>query len=164
MRTPLNPEAWTPNQETESVDASSFAEVFAGSSCPKVKVSPWGVLLGPGGCRCCVSGPGAFFVVVPFSLLRLGFFLASSFCFKRKGGDPGTDQLFFEDPADWHRPENQNSFRYPQRLRRPSTAKCSLKVSSWPVPVHRAGSGHRESGCLLRDGCCGWRPPDSGAA
>ena len=22
----------------------------------------------------------------------------------------------------------------------------------------------KESGCLLRDGCCGWRPPDSGAA
>ena len=62
-------------------------------------------------------------------------------CFKRKGGDPGTDQLFFEDPADWHRPENRNSFRYPQRLRRTSTAKCSLKVSSWPVPVHRDGQG-----------------------
>ena len=112
------------------VDASSFAGVFAGSSCPKVKDSPWGVLLGPGGCCCCVCGPCAFFVVVRFSLLRLGFFLVSTLCFKRMGGDPETDQLFLEDPADWHRPENRNSFRYPQRLRRTSTAKCSLKVSS----------------------------------
>ena len=97
---------------------------------PQKREMFWGVLLGPGGCCCCVSGPGAFFVVVRFSLLRLGFFLASSLCFKRKGGDPGTDQLFLEDPADGHRPENRNSFRYPQRLRRTSTAKCSLKVSS----------------------------------
>ena len=129
-----------------------------------MKVSPWGVLLGPGGCCCCVSGPGAFFVVVRFSLLWLGFLLASTLCFKRKDGDPGTDQLFLEDPADWHRPENRNSFRYPQRLRRTSTAKCSLKVSSWPDPVHRDGSGHRKRGCSPCDGCCGWRSPDSGAA
>ena len=31
-------------------------------------------------------------------------------------------------------------------------------------PVRRDGSGHRENCGELCDGCCGWRPPDSGAA
>ena len=36
-------------------------------------------------------------------------------------------------------------------------------VSTSVGPV-RDGAGHTESGGSLRDGCCGWRPPDSGAA
>ena len=63
-----------------------------------------------------------------------GFLFGFLPLFQKKGRRQGTDQLFLENPADWHRPKNRNSFRYPQRLRRTSTAKCSLKVSSWPDP------------------------------
>ena len=126
-----------------------------------------------GGCRC-ASGPRAFcrswsgFPV----LGGVSFFLFSPaflpFCFKRKGGDPETDQLFLEDLQILQLGTVQRTrtlLRYPQQRRRTSTAKCSLKVSSWPDPVHRGGSEHRERAVvLLRDGCYGWRPPDSGAA
>ena len=134
-----------------SVDASSFAEIFAGSCYPKVKVTPWSSL----GCCCCVSGLGASVVVVRFWLLWLCFLLTQE-----------TTKISsrLDGPAHRHRSENRNFFRYPQRPRRTSTAKCSLKVFSSPVPVHRDGAGHRENGCLLRDGCCGWCPPGSGAA
>ena len=43
------------------------------------------------------------------------WFVPVPLCFKRKGGDPGTDQFSArsEDPADWHRPENWNFFQVP---------------------------------------------------
>ena len=46
---------------------------------PKSERNASGCSVGAGGCCCCVSGPGCFFDVVRFSLLRLGFLLASSF-------------------------------------------------------------------------------------
>ena len=122
----------TEYSRNRSVDASSFAEIFAGYP-QKVKETPWGHL----GCCCCVSGPGASVVVVRFWLLWLAFLLASPFDSKETTNFSSRP----DGPADRHRPE---LFQVSSTARRTSTAKCSLKVPSWPVPVHRDGSGQRE--------------------
>ena len=70
-------------------------------------------------CRPCVPGkspattllslwPSAFWDFGSLYQRRRGVI----FFTRCRGSDPGTDQLFLEDPADWHHPENRNSFRY----------------------------------------------------
>ena len=83
----------------------------------------------------CCGGPRLRVAVGAASVVRCSWLLAFlRFCFIKNGQATQEATNFStrsEDPADWHRPENQNFFRYLQRQQRTSTAKCLLRVSSW---------------------------------